>query len=887
MKFSESFLLVLLLGLSAASFGLGEAEGGTIPTLSADAIPLSTVRPGDLGMPPPQPAATITIPIHIIFMGVPQSLIEDPTIYSTVLPSYEPSAVAPALAGQVNRYATYSFAYDITLVPDSTANAYTSWLLQNLRMETAPFWIQQLADYPVGNVGKVDAISALGWLESNLASTLSSGYSIVIIDTLHTTPSMPYYYFYEYQPLDIDTGLPFPGYSRYMTGFGGGTGRMLFIDLDSGPTNVDMFGYGIHVNRTTMPPIWDYSPLYDHTRFSTDVANYVNFAIMQLFTPSFLFDPSFSPGYHLQVTIFNDDSTRSYLPFFDLQAAVNAFADVQPLSTWSGSVREVALSSDPALALIVSGATDPQTGSIESEALIGYFLANYDAYVPPQGTDFVIPAFLFAFPERRLFDGSAGGMVVPDQAEPRFILAVTSPELLGLEPALYFGGGPNVIYSGVWASDTFGLDPGYYTFFSGGARGAANAAVVGWGNEAWLNITFDVGSGSVDFFLVTEYEYVNWTQGGGDPLVFGSGLSGPGWFADVPMSAPGYYYAIFYNSGSTAASVTIQATTEQFLGGSGFTYLVVHEGAHFLGLAHPHDGLLWPGSSNFVNWFYDFTISPLSYLVSTTTFGQFDKDTLLRGNVLTFMGDALGELFAGQLVMMAEDVRYVPWNVMDAYNETLGLVLAAKSQLEANRYTDAFLAGALARLAAANATEVLLADLASAPLMEVVSNDSDGILAGGNEVLFSGRVHDVYSFALEYVLDDQRFPVPYEPDGRFSFLLQNLSEGRHTVLVEATDAKGRVLSESFTLQVTSSSLPVATDLLVLFASLAAAGSASVIGAFMFLRRYRAIHGPPPPMKSSKEPSPSTPRPTDPPEELEPPVQEASDDPPPLAPPPQP
>jgi hypothetical protein len=58
--------------------------------------------------------------------------------------------------------------------------------------------------------------------------------------------------------------------------------------------------------------------------------------------------------------------------------------------------------------------------------------------------------------------------------------------------------------------------------------------------------------------------------------------------------------------------------------GIGFTYDVIHESGHNLGLTHPHDPAGPTG---------DFTLSPLSYFTFTYTWGQREKDALQRAHV--------------------------------------------------------------------------------------------------------------------------------------------------------------------------------------------------------------------------------------------------------------
>src|SRR5574341_810203 len=100
---------------------------------------------------------------------------------------------------------------------------------------------------------------------------------------------------------------------------------------------------------------------------------------------------------------------------------------------------------------------------------------------------------------------------------------------------------------------------------------------------------------------------------------------------------------------------TIVATSKYdvSLNGQGLTVLAIHETAHVLGLAHPHDGYR-PDVGNFVDWFFDWSYTPLTYGAPTANgcglnelcgmviaeFGKFNFDAIDRGMVLSILDEA-------------------------------------------------------------------------------------------------------------------------------------------------------------------------------------------------------------------------------------------------------
>ncbi len=117
-------------------------------------------------------------------------------------------------------------------------------------------------------------------------------------------------------------------------------------------------------------------------------------------------------------------------------------------------------------------------------------------------------------------------------------------------------------------------------------------------------------------------------------------------------------------------SIIASSKDDVFLTGEGLTVLTIHETAHVLGLAHPHDGYR-PDIGDFVDWFYDWSYTPLTYGspaangcglieefcgMTIFEFGQFNFDAIDRGLVLSLLDEAQLNVYDAMLLL--DDLGY-------------------------------------------------------------------------------------------------------------------------------------------------------------------------------------------------------------------------------------
>ena len=117
-------------------------------------------------------------------------------------------------------------------------------------------------------------------------------------------------------------------------------------------------------------------------------------------------------------------------------------------------------------------------------------------------------------------------------------------------------------------------------------------------------------------------------------------------------------------------TIVASSKDDVFLTGQGLSVLTIHETAHILGLAHPHDGYR-PDIGNYVDWFYDWSYTPMTYVAPSSNgcglidefcgmiisdFGRFNIDAIDRGLILSLLDEAQLNVYDAMLLL--DDFNY-------------------------------------------------------------------------------------------------------------------------------------------------------------------------------------------------------------------------------------
>ena len=566
----------------------------------------------------PQPGSPILkdmpLQVNIIFMGIPESLIDINAI----------SEELPKTYGQIQRQKHYmldqfvifnefDISYDFSFSPASFADSYAAFVQNNHREDIAPWWLQEKG---VATSWYVDVAKAQSWVTTNAPFKFDVGYTLIIVDTFHTNPKIKTYYFYNASRPDLDVGRdPAPESNMFSIAFGGSS-RYLLLDLTAGPSN--------YQDTPNLKLIVDYTES-ELDQLNKDLAFYIQSAVELRFTPSYLYTPLYRPSYFVNMTIFSKDPSFSYARYFSKQRMLDEFHEFLPFSTFSGEVRELPAKDDEKLFNVINQATD-QRGVMNHSIVVDYLLGNRGEYVASHGDDYVIPVLVFGGYRSEILGVSAGDQ----NGDFAFVAEVTDPTTLGIGPMRV------PILSGEG-----GLVPDDWAY-----------AAVPMNYNMNMTIRLEVKSGELLVFVVDAYnlwlydqtrdinrisftmEREVWRKGSYERTI-------------TPSAPQGRYYLVVFNSGKENAIFSGDIFTSRTLA-YGLTQTTIHEAGHSFGLSHPHDGFSWkfykagipkdlPGEYAF--WLWDFSDTPETYAISNPKFDQLDKDNMYRGIASTLLNE--------------------------------------------------------------------------------------------------------------------------------------------------------------------------------------------------------------------------------------------------------
>ncbi|MFA5896648.1 MAG: hypothetical protein WC985_07060, partial [Thermoplasmata archaeon] len=137
----------------------------------------------------------------------------------------------------------------------------------------------------------------------------------------------------------------------------------------------------------------------------------------------------------------------------------------------------------------------------------------------------------------------------------------------------------------------------------------------------------------------------------------------------------------------------------------------------------------------------------------------------------------------------------------------------------------------------------------------------------------AGDLYDILNTTLQIVIDGKATNLTYGTQGNFTVSVRNIPWGTHSVVIQATDANGTVMTKSFTVTV-----PI--DAWV-WAALVAGAAAAVIAAVLLVRRRKRSRATLPPTSEASETGAAPPAfapagfepPPPPPSNLPPPPQD--------------
>ena len=427
-----------------------------------------------------QPQRLVSIPVKVVFVGI------DPNSVDLHYISW-PGNIPTQTAGQVFQPPPggnltgvfYNVSYTFTFASNDFKTKLESYLhsIQEVKREPNP-WFYNYTLEPNGYVSAsnfyqlqavtYDANKVENWIYSNqndLGGFPSNGWTLMFM----YLPELPSYGFKDYRNFLINQrtlppngtahyfSVPYQdsdlGYSLryrdYMTGWGG-VHRFWFDDFSAGPsfwTSPEDIPLQIALSDNNI----DLQSVYGRTWLSQYVSDYIAQATWNFVTPFFVYTPSYSEKYTIDVHIL-DNRTNQEKRAVDIHSTVNpdkiksAFQDLLPYSTTDVSVKFEDLSKYPGLQGVINSNykyTDSftfgvmgqplQYGIVDARPVYKYISDNlqmFESNFHRDRSGFTIPVFAFAFSNDTLFTFTYKWIIAKPESQVKALLGVALGDLV-------------------------------------------------------------------------------------------------------------------------------------------------------------------------------------------------------------------------------------------------------------------------------------------------------------------------------------------------------------------------------------------------------------------------------------------------------------------------
>ncbi len=274
--------------------------------------------------------------INLVLIGDIWSEHDKAEITKRLLPSYTPMILSKGVPAGVG----YNYTYIFSSEPDDVADRLFKFI-DSIGVKTSvpgPIFNWMYSQQPQLVKEKIlykliDAFRVEDWLAS---LDQQEGYTIYFFKP--SEQQLGYVHTYGAITTDPDTNKTFV--REGMMGYGG-KHRLYFIDLSAGPwvypfipisetEAISEFHKNIHDLQTD-------EDFYDL------IAHYVNDAVMQLFTPSYLYTPVYRLNYRMEVLLIDMTSGRTFRDvasdYIKKAAIEQAFAKLIPYAQWTSDIK--------------------------------------------------------------------------------------------------------------------------------------------------------------------------------------------------------------------------------------------------------------------------------------------------------------------------------------------------------------------------------------------------------------------------------------------------------------------------------------------------------------------------------------------------------------------
>ncbi|MFW9990880.1 MAG: hypothetical protein ACFFD4_02350 [Candidatus Odinarchaeota archaeon] len=415
-----------------------QALTGNIRSFQPATAAISAGPSIDIVSPPALFVVNSTIPVNVVFIGFNESLIDLDQINNSLTHWYAPvisSPLGPA-GGNFTLDVSYFMSNATTLEYD-----FVSYLATIASVISPP---PDLQAYDPSALGAYlfSAVDTVSWLDNNVNSyfgEINSSYCLYIIDT-YTWGYITDYYYYDLDMPDPDTGLES---AESLTIIYGGEypNRGVFLDLSAGPVNYHeslTTEADEGVSADTITPIWEYLFPQDKAVLNDNLTEYIQETIDMVFTPSYIYRPVIKDVYDLVVYILDNTSLGDIYTnptnYIDPSIVTASLEALVPYAGWNTGYYVDYLSSHPGLTQTIKdayAATDHSTwpNAIHPiQPVLDYLDSHRSEFLMNENT---IPVFIFAWDENLYFDyaGALGGAEAGPDGNPLMVLCGFNPNI--------------------------------------------------------------------------------------------------------------------------------------------------------------------------------------------------------------------------------------------------------------------------------------------------------------------------------------------------------------------------------------------------------------------------------------------------------------------------
>jgi len=368
-----------------------------------------------------------SITIRVVLIGIndiDQSQLTwglESLIYPAIQINHSPTGLQDLTYGS-----SFTVKYDIqTATPAATAEL--TAFLQSIATTMKVPEILQGTGYSTSNSDAssytvIPADQTEDWVNahiSDLGGIPNDGYTLIVTDL---SPISSLHHYYQKTYTDLDTASTEASDYKYVWPLTdwmfswGGRYDFYYLDLSAGDPKFDYSVTG-HI------PIQDFETRYysgEKVHFSRTVStvteyvsSYIAEAVRNLFLPSYVYAPTYSASYKIEINVFDDTgrvSDANIAEFLSTSRVKNAFTGLIPYASWDVSVTTRELSDDPRLADVVSRSilfSRDVTGSYDnlpvhidyydSQPIYAYLQNHLTQYTSSSNGTVILPTFEFIF----------------------------------------------------------------------------------------------------------------------------------------------------------------------------------------------------------------------------------------------------------------------------------------------------------------------------------------------------------------------------------------------------------------------------------------------------------------------------------------------------------